>query len=60
MSLQAAKEIHCDGCGWWERLEAAALRDVWPELRKEGWTREKGKHWCPKCGFHGDYENHPE
>lgn len=59
MSLFIAKEIHCDGCGEWMRLETGRMRVHWPELAKEGWTREAGQHWCPQCGLHGSWENHP-
>ena len=60
MSLQIAKEIHCDGCGEWLRLDFDLVREAWPMMRREGWTREGGKHWCPLCGKHGTYENHPK
>ncbi len=58
--IQTAKEIHCDGCGEWLRIDADCVREVWPDLAREGWTREAGNHWCPKCGKHGSYETHPE
>tara|TARA_R110000772_G_C12944404_1_gene401348 strand:- start:46 stop:258 length:213 start_codon:yes stop_codon:yes gene_type:complete len=60
MSLQVAKELHCDGCGEWMRLEYDLMRYHWSELKKDGWTREKGKHFCPKCGLNGSYENHED
>ncbi len=59
MSPQTAKELHCDGCGEWMRLETGALSREWPELRKDGWTREGGRHYCPLCGLNGSWENHP-
>lgn len=60
MSIRIGKEIHCDGCGWWEPLEADLVRTCWPSMRREGWTRGKGKHYCPGCGFEGNSENHPK
>jgi len=60
MSFLTAKELHCDGCGEWMRLETGRLGYEWPGLRKEGWTRDAGKHYCPKCGLHGSYDNWKE
>ncbi len=48
MSLIKATEVMCDGCSEWERLEINMKHD-WPLLRKEGWTRKEGKHFCPNC-----------
>mgnify|MGYP006909287720 CR=1 FL=1 len=58
MSLLTAKELHCNGCSEWMRLETGALSREWPELKKEGWTREIGRHYCPRCGLNGSWENH--
>lgn len=50
MSIITAKELHCDGCGEWLRIDNAYLFNrVWRQLKKEGWTRFKGEHWCPNC-----------
>jgi Zn finger protein HypA/HybF involved in hydrogenase expression len=50
MSILTAKEIWCDGCGEWVRLESGMLvNDEWCYLAKEGWTRSKGDHFCPVC-----------
>ena len=51
MSLQTAKELSCDGvdCYVWIRLVTGFLQDQWKDLQKEGWTRSKGKHYCPDC-----------
>ena len=58
MSFLTAKELHCDGCGEWMRLAHGALSHEWPGLKKEGWTRAGGRHYCPRCGLHGSWENH--
>jgi hypothetical protein len=55
-----AKELHCDGCGWWLRLDYGTLTEQWKWLRKEGWTRGEGRHYCPKCGYNGSAENHKD
>ena len=60
MSLMTAKELHCDGCGWWLRLDYDGLTAQWSKLRKEGWTRGGEKHYCPDCGFEGDASNHDQ
>jgi hypothetical protein len=59
MSFLTAKELHCDGCSEWMRLETGLLSREWADLRKEGWTREGGRHYCPDCGLNGSWENHP-
>lgn len=41
MSIRVAKELHCDGCGWWERLEVESVTYCWPSMSKRGWTRGK-------------------
>ena len=58
MSLLTARELHCDGCSEWFRLEYHTLTQCWPELRREGWTRDNGEHFCPTCGLHGSWEDH--
>ena len=60
MSILIAKELHCDGCGEWFRLDYLTLTQQWKRLSKKGWTRKHGKHWCPLCGFQGSYENHQQ
>jgi len=60
MSIQIAKELHCDGCSEWFRLDYDTITEYWKYLRQEGWTREAGQHFCPKCGLHGSYENHEQ
>jgi len=59
MSLQTAVELHCDGCGFWFRIEEG-MKGEWPALKKEGWTRKQGRHWCKLCGLEGSWENHPQ
>jgi hypothetical protein len=60
MSIQTAKELHCDGCSEWFRLDYRNLTDQWKYLKKDGWTREAGRHYCPLCGLNGSWENHPK
>jgi predicted RNA-binding Zn-ribbon protein involved in translation (DUF1610 family) len=57
--IVTAREIHCDGCGWWIRIDSTIAVE-WPSLAKEGWTRDAGRHYCPKCGLHGSYKDHDE
>jgi hypothetical protein len=47
MTLFKALEIKCDACGYSERLDSNRLSDEWPNLRKLGWTRANGRHYCP-------------
>jgi hypothetical protein len=47
MSIQIAKEIHCDGCSEWLRMDYDLVRDAWPMMRREGWTREKRETLVP-------------
>ena len=50
MSILTAKEIWCDQCGEWIRLDSGqTVNDEWVYLAKNGWTRGKGKHFCPLC-----------
>jgi hypothetical protein len=49
MSIVTAKEIWCDICSEWVRLQYKNIEPEWRELRKEGWTREHGQHFCPLC-----------
>ena len=51
MTVLVAKEIFCDGeCGGiWERLNTPNMRKEWPGLKKKGWTRKDGNHYCPGC-----------
>ena len=48
MTIQIAKEIHCDGCGDWAR-GGATVKSIWRALSKEGWKRKGGEHWCDAC-----------
>lgn len=54
MSLLIAKEVWCDKCSESVRLDDGMMWLEWPGLRKEGWTRRKGKHFCPKCSKIGE------
>jgi hypothetical protein len=50
MSILTAREIWCDGCAQWVRLDSGELMsEVWPELSKKGWSRKGGEHWCEEC-----------
>lgn len=51
MSIMIAKEIHCDGCGEWLRVDdyGRIINEAWKQLKKEGWTRYNGKHFCGDC-----------
>ncbi len=49
MSIQVAKEVHCDTCGEWVRSYSSRIQDIWTELRREGWIRKNGYHYCGVC-----------
>lgn len=50
MSIRTAKEIHCDECSWWERLDGPRVSDEWPSMSRAGWRRSAtGRHLCPTC-----------
>lgn len=49
VSIRTAKEIVCDACRCSERLDEPTVRAEWPSLSRSGWTRKRGKHFCPKC-----------
>lgn len=54
MSLVSVKVLECNGCGITHRLKNNTLTREWFGLRSEGWTRRRGKHWCPACGLGGE------
>jgi hypothetical protein len=58
VSILVAKEIHCDGCGAWVRMEGRTIEQDWSSMKKDGWTRQGGRHYCKKCGLNASYENH--
>ena len=49
MTILTAKEIWCDGCAEWERLDTPRVNDEWPSFKASGWTRKGGKHYCESC-----------
>ena len=46
--IRVSKEIHCDGCAWWESIDIDVTRD-WPYFKAQGWTRKNGEHYCADC-----------
>ena len=48
MTIITAKEIWCDECSNWLRIDLS-IRHDWPNLKKTGWSRKNGKHYCPAC-----------
>jgi len=48
MTIRVSREMNCDGpgCDQWMRYEV--LEIIWPGLQSEGWTKGRGKHYCPE------------
>jgi len=40
-------DLHCDGCGRDELIQAGNLRDCWRDAR--GWKRRGAFAYCPAC-----------
>jgi hypothetical protein len=50
VSILIAREIWCDICSEWVRLDSGeTVADRWPEMSADGWTRKGGRHFCPEC-----------
>jgi hypothetical protein len=49
MTILRALEVMCDACAWWERVDTRQFETDWPTLKKEGWSRQQGMHFCPTC-----------
>jgi hypothetical protein len=49
MTIRIAKELSCDECAEWLPMDDWLMGRLWPFLKREGWTRRGGMHWCPAC-----------
>ena len=60
MTILIAKEIMCDGCAEWVRLDTPYVNDEWRFFKADGWSRKGGKHWCPECTIDNQEEEDDE